>query len=745
MMLPLLFAVAVLSGDSTYATPALRTLIDRAAERNRTAPAALRAYRAHVESEIAVMSHRADGRETAVSIEQSLGEVRWARDGSFEQHLTAYRSRQSGPTLSSLAFLRHAWAIPMLYGDRLALFFGTDSSTPALRDGTVPVDSQPGILAVHPFGALRDDVYRFGGGDTIAVMRTPQRTIPLVRILVEPRAVQPRWPVVVFRGEIDIDATRGEIVRMRGAFQTLGRRGAVKQHVLVVPVETVAFVELESREVDGQFWLPSYQRIEAQVAVAGSGETRTAFRVVSHFAEVHVTATEDNGEVALLQDSGAQPDFGPPPRLGSDSLAVRPHRLTLAPADSLDLGTAWRLPLGEATETVHADDFLDLAPDEWRVTGRPRAGLVMRRAADVLRFNRVSGVTTGLAGEVRMRDALPGTVLHADAQWAWNEGTLRGGVGARRERGTWLLQSRVGRSLDVTNDFAAPRDSGGGLLEAVFGVDDYDYVDRSAATLSLTHAVGDDDALAITLGAGLGNDRGEVTRVSRGLVGLDGNYRPNRFVDEGGYGKASLVLDWHPAVNLDVMRQGLGVRLAWTGAAGGLRWQRIEARLNARAQLGRLGFALRADAGALLGGDPPTQQLFELGVREGLLGYEYKAFAGDRAALVRALATWQLPFWHSPLRLFGAPWLPAAAPALAISLQSGATAVSSAGAAAAVERLGVAGTGTTATPFSIPSDGFRSSLEVGLRFFGGGIGIGMARPLEPGTTWRGAVTLGRAF
>ena len=39
-------------------------------------------------------------------------------------------------------------------------------------------------------------------------------------------------------------------------------------------------------------------------------------------------------------------------------------------------------------------------------------------------------------------------------------------------------------------------------------------------------------------------------------------------------------------------------------------------------------------------------------------------------------------------------------------------------------------------PLSRPTDGIRASAEAGLRFFGGALGIGAARPLDRGAGWR---------
>ena len=130
-MLPMLLAAQMLAvtppQQPAYSSPALRDLVARAADRNLTVPQGLGAYRAEVESEIAVLTRRADGEEVGVSIEQAHNEVLWQRSGEFTQHVTGYRGRLAGPSISSLAVLRKAWTIPNLYGNRLSLFFVASS------------------------------------------------------------------------------------------------------------------------------------------------------------------------------------------------------------------------------------------------------------------------------------------------------------------------------------------------------------------------------------------------------------------------------------------------------------------------------------------------------------------------------------------------------------------------------------------------------------------------------------------
>ncbi len=749
-----------------YATPALRDLIARVARENRLPPPSLMSYAARVESEIAVVMRKADGSEGTLSLEQSRNDVRWLRDGTYEQHMTGYRAQHVGPTISALAILTRAWTIPLLYGNRIALFFGLDSSRSAPRDGRTTAastrgDPKPqGTLAVHPFAVDRDSVYRFTGGDTVAVLRIEGRAIPIARIHVEPRPDLRTSRLVVFRGEVDVDATRGAIVRMRGAFLTLARGHRERLRIAGLPMDALAFVELENVEVAGKYWLPKYQRIEAQVAIRAFGDSRSAFRIVSRFRNQRANSVfAQAGDVALdalpalrAPDGAARvPDESPFP--GDDSIAVRAHDLTFASTDSLEHTDDWWVALGDATADLHADDFLDLAPDLWRPTGAPVLELRGQRVGDFVHFNRIEGLSTGVAAELRLRDRMPGAVVRGQAGLAWTEHTVRGRLDAVWQRGSWVPGVRLERSLSITNEFGTSFDSGGTALGAIASLDDYDYVDRHAATMSLTRILEGPVSGWLRMEAGVGSDRGAQARLRRGLFSADSTFRPNRGVTAGHYARAAIELALNPDVSAEFVRPGVGALLRYEAAAGDLTWQRIDLRVSARQNTGPFTYATRLDAGALFGTTPPPQQLFELGSGQGLPGYGYKEFAGDRAAVVRGLVMYRLPLWRSPMRIFGRPWLPPVGPAIALGIQSGAASATNDATKRAIallgsteDRIGVTplppGIGT---PVSRPSDGFRTSIDAGLRFFGGALGVALARPIDHHAHWGFVVSLGQGF
>jgi hypothetical protein len=760
-MIPFLFVAAQLFAatpspsprhQSAYTSLSLRELVERAAERNRVLPRELASYRARVESEIAVLLRRADGEEAAVSIEQAQNHVQWQRSGEFTQHVTGYRSRAAGPALSSFAFLRKPWAIPTLYGNQLTLFFGQDSSLGPLREDSgdeVAVPARPrGTLAVHPFSARRDEVYDFSGGDTVAVLQTRERAITIVRVVVEPKPEQTEFPVVVFRGEINLDAELSEIVRMRGQFITLGRRGPKRERLLVLPMSVAAYVDLESVLIGGRYWLPRYQRIERHVNVSGLAEGRTVFRIVSRFGEHRITQSSA-GDVNLSNDAfQASLDT-----MGIATPEIKPvRRLTVATGDSLRHARDWALPLGEATAQLRGDDFADVSGDS--LTGSPSIAWRGQRLADVLHFNRVEGWSTGAAIEANAGNWAPRLRLRANAGWAWTEETMRGRVELLQsgERGNWTIGTRLGRTLDITNDFTAPHDSGGSLLAALFGVDQYDYVERKTATLWVNIALVPRVA-TLRIESGLGEDRAASARLTRGLLPAEEPFGPNRGVDPGTYARTALVAEWNPGVVGSALAPGMGALLRYEAATGQLSWRRSTLRIIAREDVGDFGVGALIDAGALTNTTPPPQQLLELGGEPSFPGFAYKEFAGDRALATHWRAMYRLRMLRSPLRILGCTCLTAPAPDVAVTLHGARLWAAGAGTMASIARLGSVGdrvgeepaTPGEGIPISRPTDGWRSSLEVGVRLFGGAVTVGTVRVLEARSPWRASVTIGQQW
>jgi len=722
-------AVAAGPDTATYSSTALRALINEAVIVNNRVPASLGRYRATLESEISIGERDGAGHETEESLEQVASELHWSRTGDFEQHVTGYRSQSLGLQFATLGFFRNAWVVPSLYGNRLSLLFGID--TTRRRGGLY--NSQPSgsgnatnarttVVAIHPLSVDRERIYRFSGGDTVEHLEVGGHDIRIVRVLVEPKTKLP-FRTVVFSGEMDLDVDRKHVVRMRGSFASTADRpaGALNSLLGSIRPTGIAFVELVNSEVDQQFWLPSYQRFEAQAMFPVMGDAKAVFRIVSRFRDYVITPPDSTTTAA-----------GAP----LDTLRPRPHVLSMAARDSLAAFRGWRDEIGAVTGPTSAEDFMDVAPTGWRRQGSPQFALQAERLSDLLRFNRIEGLFTGLGGVARMRDAAPGLTLRADGGFAWSERTARAHASAVLDRGAWAYALHAGRSLDITNDFRNPLDSGS-TLGALFGTDAYDYVDRYSAGASATRTLAK-YGLQTRLEAGWADDRAVANTLVQNP--LHGAYLPNRGVDAGSYLRSAFTLVWHSDANAEYLRPGFGATLGYLRGDGQLNFQRVDLRLSTRQNAGRWTLASRLDAGVVLG-SPPPQQLFELGNTEGLPGYDYKQFAGDQAVVFRTLAMYRFNTLTAPIRLTRFYWLPAIAPALAVTAQAGWTGASDAAARAAILRLG----GTTQRPFSTVTGDARATVAGGVRLFGGALGLSMARAVDRADRWRAQLEIGQRF
>src|SRR5690349_5767362 len=214
-------------------------MVAMAADSNRLPPASLRGYRSRIETETALIIRDTLGREHSAEIEQIESEGRWSRDGRYELHIVGYRAQNIGVPYSTLSIVR-AWTVPTLYGERLSLgaYFAM-------------ADRRDTLVAVHPFAADRERFYKFSGGDTVTVLRLGTRNVPIARIRVTP-SVQGNTRWGVFDGEIDLDADRHQIVRLRGRILVAGggpqRADRLARLTGVAAAAYVEFVNAEDRK-----------------------------------------------------------------------------------------------------------------------------------------------------------------------------------------------------------------------------------------------------------------------------------------------------------------------------------------------------------------------------------------------------------------------------------------------------------------------------------------------------------------
>lgn len=693
----------------TYASDRVRALVARAAAASERPPAGLESFAAHVESEVGVLTRRPDGGEVPAQLEQMAGRVAWWADGSMVQTVTRYRARALGVTFSMLTVMDVPWVIGPLYGDRVPVAFAKDSaarkdngaSRPA-GDSAADAAGPPPKRLVHPFAADRAQYYRFSGGDTALVLQLPERTVTVVRVHVEAVAV-PR-DALVFEGDVDLDAANMQIVRLHGRVLERPRRASLLTALARTALQGFWFVDLENAEWEGTAWLPHHQWIELEVK-SGFTDDRAVLRLITDFTGI------------VLNPSLPPPDSG-------DGAALPARTLRVATSDSLQGPGVWRRELGAATADASPHAFDDVQPPQLRPGGPPQVRFGVRGLSDAVRYDRVEGLFTGVGARLDFRDAAPGARLDLHGGYAWAESALRGGAEASLRRPGWSTALRVRRVLASTNDFPRPFAARPSIL-GVFGIDDFDYVDRSAAELSAGLVGPRHTALAVAFAV----VRDAAPAVHLVDAPLAGAYRPLRPVTPGDYRRVRIQGRLGGDAGGEYLAPGLGAGASWELARGDLDWQRVEVYVRERSQRQHWILAGEVYAGTVFGDPPPPQSLFELGGYAGRLpGFDYKAFTGDRAAAGTLSASYALPLLDAPIRVRRL-FLPALAPAPAVEV--------GAGWAGASPRIA----GLMDTYGWTDSGGVRATVFLGLRVFGGAMGFGVARPLgEPGP-WRLSLAL----
>jgi hypothetical protein len=718
-------AQSAASSDSVSAVKAHRSeqldsLLAEASRVNARIPDRLRAYRARIETEMSLLLIDSAGQERTGQIEQIESDVRWRALDRYDQRVVGYRSQAVGPMFSLMSIFG-GWTTPTLYGNELEL-----GVTPTETAERMPAGATRTSLTVHPLASARDSFYTFAGGDTAVILYSRGRRIPVVRVRVTPRS-DAKGNAILFFGDMYLDASRKQIVRMRGRMVEV-RDGHVtlKSGSKLPGVSGASFVEVENVEVEGQFWLPAYQRTEIQARIAFLGDFRAIVRIVSRFHDYR------------LNDSSWTARAEAPPNVD--------HYLTFAPGDSLTRFHDWYRPLGAAsTETQYAD-FDDVAPESWRTVGRATARFQPRALADVFRFNRIEGLFTGVALEHDFRDAAPGLSIRGSVGWAWAENTARGIIAVQRSSNRTTSGIRFERSLANTNDFQLPL-SGGATIPALLGsIDDFDYLDRRSATVFISRRLGVQRRSLFRLEVGPASDNTVTQHASRGLYVQGEGFRANRGITPGNYFRSLVAIEINPQVSGLFVDRGIGATLQYERADGGLAWQRIELRTAARREIGPLQLYGRGNVGSLIG-PPVPQVMFEIGRSEGLTAYGYKEFGGDRAATLDAVVGYTFPLLRAPMHLPEQLIAPGLAPGIAAGFHGAWAEASSDAAERALMLLGTKTDPVSGAliPMSRPTNGMRASAEVLVTFFSGALGVGIARPLDTHGAWKITGRIGQGF
>ena len=713
-----------LTQDSSVTTPPdVRVLVSKATARNYEA----RPYRARteLETEIAVVARRASGRREVVSMQQQASTIEWTRDSVIEQHVTGYRAEQVGMELAMTRVYRAGWVVPVLQGDRIRLRFPNPASVSKVEKALDPVVRQirrflvepETVATIHPLARDGPDYYEYPRVDSLRESMPNGDSVAVLRIAVRPRG-DVSSGTSVFAGAVDIDARTLLVVRLRGRVFVIHHAAMQALDAITESERVVGFVDMWNGPERDSMRLPFIERLDI-VRGGVVGQSATLLRFVTRFKQHDIIARD------------------PPPPPDSAQRRSPQYRITYAPRDSQDAHGAWMLPMRRATEIAQTEPLDDLYPDRIKPTGPPRWSFRARNDYEVFRFNKVEGLYTGLSVSWLARDRVPGLSVVGTAGYAWSEETWRGYVGAGLRRHGWIMTAAVARLLDLTNDFRSPLDSGAVWSAIWWSADDYDYLERRVARLTAENLL-TPIGIHVRLELGFVRDTSVAQHRTQGI--FFGPFRPNRVVDPGRYVRSIALVEWNPDIHADLTRERFGGGVRYERADGDLDYQRVEGVFIARQNVRSLLFIERL-YGGLVGGTVPTQQLFEIGSTQNLPGYDYKAFAGDRAWIARGTVQYAIPTLRSPIPIITGFVIPPLAPDLVVGVQTGMAWASNDQARDAVRRLGDkvdSNTGEVVidletgqpVPVSAPTEALRATASFGLRLLGGSVYLGVALPID---------------
>ena len=631
---------------SPFASPAARQLVERAMARRRTADSAVTDYRANIRYRLAIgFGRRIWSDVPATAVEEQVGRIQWRRPNDLRVDVEGrrFRSRNSAIQLSSV--WDRPWFVPLAVDDSVRVFSNDFPATGAL----------------HPLARTAPRYYRYALTGDLTVTPAGGRPLRLVRIQVTPRRPGP----ALIAGQVWVDSASAEVVRLtfryvgtalwvrpeegpRGPDSTKARRlNALANRVVSIDAD------LEYGLQDGRYWMPHRQVLAGRVRLPMLKDLVIPFQATTTFDDYEV----DSGrpivfELPLPDTAGLSPDsLRALRRARMDSLQAQRRGRSDEDADSLrawDYADQWpggryelHRPADAVLERYDAwPDSLHMEPDPAdarrlreaeaelarlaetlpdSVTGQSAGGIGFERLSDLLRYDRVQGLSVGLGYRVRA-PLVRFANLYATARYGLSDDRVTGRLSFVRDAPSGRLTLSAYRDVVEVDPLSLGR-TVGNTLDALFVAHDnadYTLAEGGAATFETTLR----DGLELSLAARVERE-GTVRRKAKSAVndflGGDGIFPPNPAVDEGTFGGGAVRLSHDVGVRWSLAADVLGGAPGTTGRLYG----------ELRKAMGeRRGATLRLKAGI---GTSPTlaQTAFRLGGLPTVRGFDYGTRAGQ--------------------------------------------------------------------------------------------------------------------
>ena len=517
-----------------------------------------------------------------VKADQLELEVYWKAPRLSKQRIVGWRDRTELPT-EMVYHQDHLGIVQNNFGPLIRLGDGDE-----VRD--VP----------HPLSPMGAGVYDFALGDTL-IIELPERPVRVITLAARPKEYD--RPRIV--GTLYLDAETADLVRMRFSFTAAAYRDAQLEDVSIV---------LDNALWESRWWLPYRQEIEIRRRVTwldfpARGIIRGRWEIDGYVFNLGlVTSWFVGREITAL------------PKAERDAFAW---------AEPLEVA------IRDVAEPVRQNDLERVRAEVQNIAGRrvlsglqPRR-LGARRLSDLVRVNRVEGLALG-AGIVWRAggDRLESRLL---TSYGFGDHQFKGAVSVADASGLEVAAYREVRDVGDVPVIAPVLNS---IAAQEFGNDYGDYYLASGARMGVRRPLGPRGEWYATVG------RERIRSVRARATSANGTLRANPPLGDTvltvvrvAVRRKSEGFAVHRDLYVDVGAEG--GRLD-----GGATYARVSLAGHLLVPLGATRLLLRVEGG-LATDELPPHRAFVLGGRGTLLGDDFRAWGGRRAALGHL--EWRLP------------------------------------------------------------------------------------------------------
>jgi hypothetical protein len=593
--------------DTEWNSPRALELVARARER-RLVPQAdttLHNYTARAEGFVYFYLDRNESDErTLVKTDQIALELYWRQPNLTKQRIVGLRDESRLPN-RMYYHLDHLTVVQNGFGDEIVIGDGDE------------VRNVP-----HPAAGASDQVYDFRVADSLE-LRLPGAALPIrvYEVNVRPR----RTDVPALVGSMFVERTTADIVRMTFTFTPVSYVDRRLDYI---------HISLDNGLWQGRYWLPNEQRLEIRRQLP---ELDFAAGAVI-MGRMRITDYTFNDTLPLATFAGFPVESVPHAERESYEFQSDLY------SDLEEAGLA--PPLEMAELRARAAELLR----GQRLSGLPRLRLHLTSASSFLRYNRAEGLYLGggatYAPKPRWRlDGGAGYAFGAERPQARLKLRRQGAEGAETSLAGYFNESRdLGDRLPVAPALNT-------VSAALLGDDYLDLYRASGLRLSWVPPGRRSWQLALGLSAERHGNLGQAHL--HPPFDDSTSFRPVRPIDTGNRVAADLRLERKlPDGPLLAWGAGLGL-LGGSLSRDGFARATVDGSLRLRNQRQSRTLQLHGLAG-IGSPDPAAQHLFLLGGAGTLPGHAYRAFGGNRVALLQAEASQDLLRPWIRLRLVGA-------------------------------------------------------------------------------------------